>query len=365
MIENVFSPTFGNRPERFVGRQDVISRFESGLKGRPAHPNRATLFIGQRGMGKTSLLIELADRSKALGFVPVRLIVNASMLEQAIEGIQLKGKEYVKTPRKPLKGISAGALGFSLGLTFNEETNSNYGFHTKLTLLVEELAKYGKGVVFLIDEIQLNSEELKTFIGAYQILVGDGANIAIAMAGLPAILEGLVNEDGLTFINRAEKEHLSALPLQEVREYYFQVFNTGGMTIEGEALEAAVASTKGYPYLLQLVGFNIMDMLDAPQEVSRALVDAAAQSAKEKLVANTFLPILRELSPADKEFLSAMAHDDGQSRIADIRERLKKTNSHVETYKKRLIAAEVIANPSHGVVEMLVPYLAEYLRGEF
>jgi len=365
MIENVFSPTFGNKPEHFIGREDMIARFENGLKGKPAHPNRASLYIGQRGMGKTALLIELADRSRVLGFVPVRLIVNAAMLEQAIEGIQLKGKEFVKPSKKPLAGFSAGALGFSFGLTFNEVTNSNYGFYTKLTLLIEELAKYKRGVVFLIDEIQSKSEELKTFIGAYQTLVGEGANIAIAMAGLPGISEALMNEKGLTFINRAEKEHLNALPLSEVREYFFKVFQADGVSIEEGALEEAVIGTKGYPYLLQLIGFHIVNMLQSSSAITSSLVGIAIKNAKEKLIANTFSPILRELSPQDKKFLEAMAEDEGQSKISDIKERLEKSNSYVETYKKRLIAAEVIANPSHGVVEMLVPYLAEHLRGEF
>jgi len=39
----------------------------------PGHPDRATFVIGQRGMGKTVLLLELAERSKEYDFIVVRV----------------------------------------------------------------------------------------------------------------------------------------------------------------------------------------------------------------------------------------------------------------------------------------------------
>ena len=53
---NVFSPTFGYRSEYIVGRDKEISEFMESIAAAPGHPNRATFFIGQRGMGKTVLL---------------------------------------------------------------------------------------------------------------------------------------------------------------------------------------------------------------------------------------------------------------------------------------------------------------------
>jgi hypothetical protein len=43
--ENVFSPTFGNRPFHIVGRETELSDYMAGLEGNPGHPNRATFFI--------------------------------------------------------------------------------------------------------------------------------------------------------------------------------------------------------------------------------------------------------------------------------------------------------------------------------
>lgn len=62
-FHRVFQPTFGNRPEKYIGRDGVIEKFIEGLREPVGSRNRCTLFLGQRGMGKTALLLELSDRA--------------------------------------------------------------------------------------------------------------------------------------------------------------------------------------------------------------------------------------------------------------------------------------------------------------
>jgi len=57
-----------------------------------------------------------------------------------------------------------------------------------------------------------------------------------------------------------------------------------------------------------------------------------------------------------------MAQDSGESRVADLRERLGVDKSHVQTYRQRLIEAGVIHPTGHGQLAFSVPYLAQYLR---
>ena len=49
-IYRLFQPTFGNRPEQYIGRDGVIEQFMEGLKEPIGSRNRCTLFLGQRGM---------------------------------------------------------------------------------------------------------------------------------------------------------------------------------------------------------------------------------------------------------------------------------------------------------------------------
>ena len=94
-MANLFHPSFGSRPERIVGRDDVIAQFLKGLQREPGHRDRATLVLGQRGMGKTALLLQLAEEAKSRGFVPARVTSGEDMLEEIIESIQIGGSEFV------------------------------------------------------------------------------------------------------------------------------------------------------------------------------------------------------------------------------------------------------------------------------
>ena len=65
----VFQPTFGNRPDQYIGRDGVIEQFMLSLQEPVGSRNRCTLFLGPRGMGKTALLLELSDRAVKVDYV--------------------------------------------------------------------------------------------------------------------------------------------------------------------------------------------------------------------------------------------------------------------------------------------------------
>ena len=184
MARALFHPTFGSRPERIVGRDAEIEAIVGALDAPIGARDRCTLVLGQRGMGKTALLLEIEERAEAHGFVVARVSHNKAMLDEIIELIQLHGGRFVEDRKRPVTGFSDGALGFSFGLTFSEETQRNFGFRTKLTLLCEKLEEAGKGVLILVDEAK-TSENMRQLATTYQHLVGEERNIAICMAGLP------------------------------------------------------------------------------------------------------------------------------------------------------------------------------------
>ena len=124
----IFQPSFGNKPDRIVGRDEVLQEITEGLQSYPGSAERATFLMGQRGMGKTALLLETAERSKEFGYVAVRLTCGEAMLVNLIDMLQRAGSEFVRERRKPVKGFTAGALGFSVGLTFTEEAQRSFGF---------------------------------------------------------------------------------------------------------------------------------------------------------------------------------------------------------------------------------------------
>jgi len=204
-------------------------------------------------------------------------------------------------------------------------------------------------------------QELAT---GYQELVGDGANIAIAMAGLPSAIIDVLSDEMLTFLNRAMKEPLEMPALNDVSAYCFRTFEELGIEASAELINRASLETRGYPYLLQLIGYYLVELTGRASTLDAKALDQAILCSRRDLIDNAFAPVLKPLSQADRDFIKAMSKDAGTSRISDTRERLSASASHVQTYKTRLIEAEVIVFPRRGLVEFQLPHLGEHLRGE-
>ena len=356
----MFQPTFGNRPDQYIGRDGVIEQFMAGLQEPVGSRNRCTLFLGQRGMGKTALLLELSDRAARADYVVARVTAHEGMPQAIIEQFQLNGSAFFKDEKRKLSGVTAGALGFSFGLTFSEVTERQYGFRSKMSLLCDKLAEKGKGALILIDEVR-TSAAMREVASAYQELVGDGKNIAIAMAGLPHAVSSVLNDQVLTFLNRATRVELGLISANLIRAYYERAFKEIGIKITDELLDRAALSTRGFPYLMQLIGYYVIQYTEEGGTVDTTIMDKAEKSAMGDMENNVFKPILSPLSDNDRIFLKAMARQGETISTAKLQEAFGKKGPAIQPYRKRLLDAGVIEAPRRGELVFAVPYLAEYL----
>ena len=359
-IHSLFQPTFGNRPEQYIGRDGVIEQFMAGLKEPVGSRNRCTLFLGQRGMGKTALLLELSDRASKAGYVVARVTAHEGMPSAIIEQFQLNGSPYFEDEKRKLTGVTAGVLGFSFGLTFSEAAERQYGFRAKMSLLCDKLAEKGKGALILIDEVR-TSAAMREVAASYQELVGDRKNIAIAMAGLPHAVSSVLNDSVLTFLNRATKVELGLISTNMIRAYYERAFNSIGIKASDEILDRAAFSTRGFPYLMQLIGYYVIQYTPEGGTVTDVVMDKAEKAALGDMEDNVFKPILTPLSDNDKIFLNALAHCEGTMTTAKLQTALGKKGPAIQPYRKRLIESGIIEAPRRGELVFAVPYLADYL----
>lgn len=357
----LFQPTFGNRPVQYIGRDGVIGQFMEGLREPVGSRNRCTLFLGQRGMGKTALLLELSDRAQEEDYVVARVTAHEGMPQAIIEQFQLNGSKYFDDDRRKVTGVTAGVLGFSFGLTFSEAAERQYGFRSKMSLLCDKLAEKGKGALILIDEVR-TSAAMREVAAAYQELVGDRKNVAIAMAGLPHAVSGVLNDQVLTFLNRAVKVELGLISTNLIRAYYERAFRQAGITVPAGMLDRAALSTRGFPYLMQLIGYYVTQYTQEGETVTAAVMDEAERAAQRDMEDNVFRPILNPLSDNDMVFLRALARCRGTVTTARLQAALGRKGPAIQPYRKRLLEAGVIEAPRRGELVFAVPYLAEYLE---
>ncbi|MEC4174880.1 AAA family ATPase [Adlercreutzia sp. R7] len=360
--DTIFAPSFGNRPSMLVGRDGLIDRIVEGLSSAPGSRDRAVLLLGQRGSGKTVLLWELADRMRKAGFVVANpTIVSEDLLPRIVEKL---ADDADFSPKRRASGGSVGALGFSAGLQFQQAPESGKSRQQQLTELCRELTDKGKGVLFLIDELQANSLELKQLVITYQELVGEGLNVALVMAGLPGAVSATLNDKVLTFLNRAPKIALSPLEFGDVDAFYRQSFDQLGLNIASDLRRHAAGFTAGSPYMLQLVGHNVVRYALPDGEVDESCLADALATSQIDFENDICRTTLAALSEKDIEFLSALAQDGEEASMADIAERMLVTPDYAQKYRKRLIDSGIIEAAGRGRVRMAVPYLANHLRKE-
>ena len=359
-LRSLFQPTFGNRPEQFIGRDGVIEQFMEGLREPVGSRNRCTLFLGQRGMGKTALLLELGDRAAKAGYVVARVTAHEGMPKAIIEQFQLNGSSFFNDEKRKLTGVTAGALGFTFGLTFSEAAERQYGFRSKMSLLCDKLAEKGKGALILIDEVR-TSAAMREVAAAYQELVGDRKNIAIAMAGLPHAVSSVLNDSVLTFFFLANKVELGTISTNLIRAYYERAFTSVGLKASDDILDRAALATRGFPYLMQLIGYYVIQYTKGGGTVDCTIMDKAEKAAMGDMDDNVFKPILSPLSDNDKIFLKAMARCGGIATTTQLQAALGKMGPALQPYRKRLLDAGVIESPRRGELVFAVPYLKDYL----
>jgi Holliday junction resolvasome RuvABC ATP-dependent DNA helicase subunit len=357
MQENPFRPAFGVMPPEIIGRRRQIENFIEALELGIGHPHRSTIFVGARGMGKTVILSEIAREAMVAGWITAQVTANPEMLDDILDQINTKAAHLIETGRISLTGISAAGFGVNFSLTDSEPL----GWRQKITNKISELDKYGTGVLFLVDEVHADEPNIKTFLTAYQHLIMEERKVAIALAGLPRAVSDLLNVNVITFLRRAHREQLDAIAMSATAKGLSNTFADFGRILEGEALDIAAAATDGYPYLIQMTGFQIWEQSEA-DTVTREDALRGAAIARESLANAVHETSLIGLSAMDKKFLAAMAKDDGPSKMKDLADRLEKGVGYVGQYRRRLIEAGIIEEYSFGYIDFAIPFMRDYIR---
>jgi hypothetical protein len=120
----------------------------------------------------------------------------------------------------------------------------------------------------------------------------------------------------------------------------------------------AVSTSAGFAYMMQLVGWEatkVARQRAEPPVITYGDVVIAIPEAQRTLSRSVLFHIDQRLSPTEKGFLVAMAHDSGPTKMKDIRERMGQTAQYVNVYRNRLLDAGLIRQFKHGYVDFAIP----------
>lgn len=244
--------------ELFLGREDVFKFLQENFL---TAPKRVILLVGQRRMGKTSILKQLPLRLPQ-GFFPV--FVDCQGLEHAGIGNLLYHLAYMVSDTLAANNIDLPIPDLA---TFQERPmfSFEYGF------LKPALAKLsGRTMLILLDEFQaldeaVESGQLETEIfGFLRSMMQHQDKLCFLFSGLQRPLEE-AHDLWQPVFNVALRKEVGLLEVNYARELIEKPV-AGRMQYDESALEELLRLTCGHPYLTQLFCDRIISHLNEIKE---------------------------------------------------------------------------------------------------
>lgn len=369
-MRNPFVPGFGRNPYILVGSGDILEEFEDAFEPGSNSPARTTLITGQRGVGKTVLLNAFEDAAQRRQWMVIRETAGPGIVERLSRDHLPPLLEQLSVreggPESQLKSAGVSVAGVGLNAAWEVPPAARHGLRKQIEALCAQLAQYETGLAITLDEVHDgNPDELGELGHIVQFLVRDDQPLAFAAAGLKVYMDAFLDQRGTTFLRRAERFDLGNIAdLSVVADAIHKTVHDAGKTITAEVADRAAENTQGYPYLIQLVGYEAWKHSGANAAIALADVEATFSKVRRKLGANVHTSSMHGLSSIDKSYLLAMSFDDGPSRTSAVAERMGVSVGYASAYRSRLVGAGLIEDAGRGMVQFSLPYLRDYLREE-
>jgi len=399
-VRNPYAPGAGQRPPELAGRDDELAAFEVVLervaRGRP---DRSIVLTGLRGVGKTVLLNATRSAAVRRGWGSGKLEARpdqplrwplAAALHVAIRELSGVPSSESRHVLGVLKSFAQSDGGQHKGTAGRSGTNGRParpwqpGIDVPAVLgradsgdieidLVELLvdvaglaAGSGRGIALFIDEMQdVGPPDVSALCAACHelsqqrlplVLVGAGLpHLPVVLAASKSYSERLFRYHRIDRLDRAAADTALRRPaLDEDADF------------EDEALAAMYAATSGYPYFIQAYGKVAWDV--APRSpITAADVNVAAPQAEAELAVGFFGSRFERATPAEREYLRAMADliiddesaDIGTSSVADA---LGRNAQSLSPARDALLKKGLVYSGQRGRIAFTVPHFGRYLQ---
>jgi hypothetical protein len=336
------------------------------------------IITGLRGVGKTVLLNAFEDVTVDRGWLAVQreFDENASLpavvarASQRILADLKPSRKVAEKIRSSFAGLGTFSLkepgGWELSYTPSSDTTADAlgeDFVDLLLALGEAAREKGRGVAFLLDEVQfVPPSEFGAFVVGLHRLNQKALPVTCVATGLPS-LPALAGEAKSYAERLFEYPRIDRLSEPDAAAALRGPAERRDVTFDEDALGYVVGQTEGYPYFLQQYGKYAWDVASGGRIT---LEDArlGGREAQERLDEGFFVVRYERATIAQRGFLHAMSHCEGPPyQIADVARALGKTQQRSISMKRNaLIKKGLIFAPQHGAVDYTVPRFADYLR---
>ena len=388
-LSNPYNPGAGTPPPELAGREPELRRFELLLERLSSgRGERGIVLQGLRGVGKTVLIREFADRAAERGWGVGRLEATsdvdlrtemADMAGAALRQISAKARAREALLRAArfvkaftVKATENGGTEFSLNLEAALSEHAGSDIERDTVKLFTEIgaaaAANDTGIVFLIDEMQLlGREDLEAICAAAHRAGQDSLPVAVIGAGLPILPERLA--EAKSYAERLFVfPSLGALDEAAARKAIVRPAETAiaGRPVhyEDAAVRTILRLSECYPYFLQTYGLQAWNAAPEGETIRVQDVEKATRPAQEELDRDFFETRFTRATKAGRRYLAAMGElGDGPYGSLDVAQQGHwRSVTSAGPVRQTLIEKGLIYSPDHGQVDFTVPHFGDYMR---
>jgi hypothetical protein len=352
-----------------------------------------TVVTGPRGVGKTSLLRDVAGQAEEDGFVVawVSCVKQQPFLGEIVDRVErsLERAEVTAAPGRQLKEVtvelSAGFAKLRARLDGGPAAAS-----TALVGPLEDLLgragrlvreRGGAGLVVMVDELHAPLESTREWeyapdqqallhgavlLNALQNLGGrrDGLPVGVIGAGLPQTKALLTR--AATFGERSHEIVLGEFEPADAARLLEAPAAELGVSWSPDALAAVVDTARGYPQSLQILGAATWDAArpEAGSVLDLAAVETGSRSARSALT-SIFEARWAVATASERSFLRAMA-EIGRPvvRRGEIAARLDTTTEALSMVRRNLIIKGIVEEAGYGRLRFTIPGFEDFVLAQ-
>jgi len=356
-----------------AGRDRILSAADLSLA---SHGNNFGSFFvvhGPRGLGKTALLNEIDERAKGVDWATVKheMTRNGPLLHPLLD--QLEALDSL--PRRLASRIRAVREEWSeqeqtLDLKLYRRTARREPsrlpiadqFIDAVRQIISHHSDRAHGLVIGVDEVQNADPAELSVLGplVQQVSARSDQSLMVALTGLPSLPRHLAQ--AFTYSERWAFHPLDNLSLDDAALALAIPARQAGRQFDIDAVELAAATSRGYPFAVQLIGFNAWN-ISTGSTITVADVAAATAETNVQLAGGLYVQRWKAYTKLQRAYLAAVAHStDAPARTGNIANALGRSLQQLSTTRAALIASGALTSPEQGAVEEAIPGFLDYVR---